>query len=107
MHDWLVELDARLVTNPARSFGPRKRWEMFKGSNAGLLTRLGQVAIVQDMPGLPPWRQLVAESERYEFEDMTIDVMARATLIELKRRRGSGLDLADVEAIELLERLDD
>ncbi len=106
VHDWLVELDARLITNPARSFGPRERWKMLKGSNAAVLTSLGQVDIVQDMPGLPPWSRLVAESERYEFEDMTIDVMARATLIELKRRRGSGLDLADIEAIELLDRLD-
>jgi hypothetical protein len=34
-------------------------------------------------------------------------VIARTTLIELKLRRASGLDLADIEAIRLLDRLDD
>ncbi len=107
VHDWLVELDAHPVNKPTRRFGPRERWTMFKGSNATVLTRLGQVDVVQDLPGLPEWDRLLAESERYEFDEMTIDVMARATLIELKQRRGSGLDLADIEAIALLDELDD
>ena len=62
---------------------------------------------VQDLPGLPDWERLVADSESYRFEDMTVRVMARGTLIELKRRRASGLDLADIEAIRLLDELDD
>lgn len=107
VHDWLVELDARLITNPGRRFGPRERWAMFKGENATVLTRLGQVDIVQGLPGLPAWDRLVVDCERYELDGMTVAVMARATLIDLKRRRGSGLDLADIEAIELLEQLDD
>lgn len=106
VHDWLVDLDGHLVTNPSRRFGPRERWEMLRGANASVLTRLGQVDVVQDLPGLPCWDRLLSESERYELDDMTVAVIARATLIELKRRRGSGLDLADVEAIRLLDRLD-
>jgi len=34
-----------------------------------------------------------------------VQVMNRQTVIELKRRRGSNLDLADIEAIELLAEL--
>jgi hypothetical protein len=34
-------------------------------------------------------------------------VLARSTLIELTRRRGSGQDMADIEAIELLDRLEE
>ena len=71
------------------------------------MTKLGQVDVVQELSGLPDWDRLVAESERYALDDMTVDVIARATLIELKRRRGSGLDLADIEAIQLLDRLDE
>lgn len=88
-------------------FGARERWGMFKGSNATVLPNLGQVDVVQEIPGLPAWDHLVAESERYELEDLTVTVMARSTLIALKRRRRSHLDLADIEAIEMLDRLDD
>lgn len=107
VHDWLVDLDAHLVLNPARRFGTRERWKMIKGSNAAIVTKLGQVDIVQELPGLPAWDQLIAESERYQFDDITVCVIARSTLIELKRRRGSGLDLADIEAIQVLDRLDE
>jgi len=107
VHDWLVSLDAHLKLRPERRFGPRERWGMFKGSNATVLTNLGQVHLVQEIPGLPAWDQLIAESERYELEDLTVTVMARSTLIALKRRRSSHLDLADIEAIELLDHLDD
>jgi hypothetical protein len=107
VHDWLVELDAHLLLRRARRFGSRERWEMLKGSNAAVLTRLGQVDIAQRLPGLPEWERLVAESERYELGDITVVVLARATLIDLKRRRGSGQDMADIEAIELLDRLEE
>jgi hypothetical protein len=80
---------------------------MLEGSNASVLTRLGQVDIVQRLPGLPDWERLIAESERYELGDITVAVLARSTLIELKRRRGSGQDMADIEAIELLDRLEE
>ena len=60
---------------------------------------------MQALPGLPGWQRLLAESERYALDDMTVAVSARATPIELKRRRGSGLDLADIEAIQMLDRL--
>jgi hypothetical protein len=107
VHDWLVELDGHLVINPARRFGARERWQMLRGSNASVLTRLGQVDIVQRLPGLPEWDQLLAKSERYELDGMTVAVLARSTLIELKRIRGSKQDLADIEAIQLLDRLDE
>lgn len=107
VHDWLVSVDAHLALKPERRFGPRERWQMLKGSSATVLTRLGQVDIVQEMPGLPDWNQLISESERYTLDDLTVEVMARSTLIDLKQRRSSHLDLADIEAIELLERLDE
>jgi hypothetical protein len=50
-----VELDTHLATRPARRFGTRERWQMFKGENASVVTRLGQVDVVQQLPGLPGW----------------------------------------------------
>jgi len=103
--EWLISIDAVLKLNPNRRFGPRERWGLHKGSNATVLTTLGQVDVVQRLPGLPDWPQLMEEAELYEIEDLTVPVLNRATLIELKRRRGSHLDLADIEAIELLDEL--
>ena len=66
---------------------------------------MGQVDIVQRLPGLPEWPQLLEEAEVYEIEDMSVPVINRSMLIELKRLRGSHLGLADIEAIESLEEL--
>jgi hypothetical protein len=41
----------------------------------------------------------------YEVEGHTVRVMNRSTWAELKRRRGSPQDLADVDAIERLSEL--
>ncbi len=102
---WLMSIDAVLKLNPARAFGPRERWGIHKGSNVTVLTSLGQIDVVQRLPGLPDWSQLVEEAELYEIDGLQVPVMNRLTLVDLKRRRGSHLDLADVEAIERLAEL--
>jgi hypothetical protein len=103
--EWLISMDAALKLNPARKFGSRERWGMHKGANATVLTSLGQVDVVQRLPGLPEWAQLVDEAEHYELEDIRVAVMNRKTLIEQKRRRGSHQDLADIDAIQTLDEL--
>ena len=70
-----------------------------------MLTSLGQIDIVQHLPGMPEWPQLIDEAEVYEIEGMRVPLINRRTLIELKRRRGSNLDLADIDAIQTLEDL--
>jgi hypothetical protein len=102
---WLISLEATLKLNRARHFGPRERWGLHKGSTATVLTPLGQIDIVQRLPGLPEWPRLIEEAELYEIEGMRVPVLNRQTLIDLKRRRGSNLDLADIDAIELLAEL--
>ena len=103
--EWLRSIDAMLKLKPSRPFGARKPWGMQKGSNATVVTSLGQVDVVQQLPGMPDWPQLIAEAELYEIEGMRVRVMNRRTLIELKRLRGSNQDFADIEAIELLADL--
>jgi hypothetical protein len=103
--DWLISLDAVLKLNPQRRFGPRERWGLHKGSNATVMTSLGQVDVMQQLPGLPDWPTLVSEAEVYEVEGQTVRVMSRSTWAELKRRRGSPQDLADIDAIERLAEL--
>jgi len=41
--EWLMSIDAVLKLNPKRASGPRERWGMHKGSNATVLTALGQI----------------------------------------------------------------
>lgn len=69
------------------------------------MTSLGQVDVVQQLPGLPDWPTLVREAEVYEVEDQTVRVMNRSTWAELERRRASPQDLADIDAIERLAEL--
>ncbi len=102
---WLISIDAVLKLNRKRRVGPRERWGMHKGSNATVLTPLGQVDVVQRLPGLPAWLKLVEEAEVYEVDGQRIRVMNRETLIDLKRKRGDHQDLADIAAIELLPEL--
>ena len=107
VHDWLVSVDAHLVLNPARRFGARERWAMLKGSNATVTSRLGRLDVVQRIDGMPDWTKLVADCEVYERDGVSVKVMNRRTLVALKRRRASALDLADIEAIEQLDELAD
>lgn len=102
---WQASIEAALTVGPSRQFGPRERWGMHKGANATVLTSMGQTDVVQRLPGLPEWPRLLAEAELYEIDGCQVPVMNRRTLIELKRRRGSHLDLADIEAIERLAGL--
>lgn len=53
--EWLMSIEAVLKLNPKRRFGPGERWGMHKGSNTTVLTRLGQIGVVQRIPGLPDW----------------------------------------------------
>ena len=78
---------------------------MAKGAKVTVETSLGQVDVVQRLPGLPDWATLVEEAEVYEVEGHTVRVMNRSTWVELKRRRGSPQDLADIDAIERLADL--
>lgn len=51
--EWLMSADPVLKLNPQRRFGPRERWGMHKGSNATVLTPLGQIDVVQRITGMP------------------------------------------------------
>ena len=57
----LMSIDAVLKLNPQRHFGPRERWGLHKGSNATVVTSLGQVDLVQRLPGMPDWPTLLRD----------------------------------------------
>lgn len=100
--DWLTSLKATLRLNPMSEFGERERSGLLRGAHVSVLTRMGQIDIYQPMPELPAWSELIERAELYETGGVQVPVLDRATLIELKRQRGSYLDRADIEAINSL-----
>lgn len=104
----LHRVTERLISIDAvaqRQLGPREQWGLHKASNATVLTSLGQIDVVQQLPGLPDWATLVGGEEAYEVEGQMVRFMNRSTWAELKRRRGSPQDLAEIDAIERLAEL--
>lgn len=101
--DWLVALHARLLLRPTRAFGSRERWAVARGANASVITDLGPIDVVQKLPGLAPWLEVRDRAAVYDLEGLHIPVISRSTLIDLKRRRAGPQDLADIEALELLD----
>src|SRR5205823_6015284 len=100
--DWLTSAGAKLRLNPMMQFGERERAGLLRGAQVSVLTSMGHVDVVQQLPGLPAWPELVSQAELYETDGIEVPVVDRYTLIELKRSRGSYLDRADIEAIERL-----
>ena len=100
--DWLTANGAKLRLNPMSGFGDRERGGMLRGAQVSVVMPKGQVDIMQRLPGLPEWPDLISQAELYETDGMEVPVLDRYTLIELKRSRGSYLDRADIEAIERL-----
>jgi hypothetical protein len=100
--DWLTALEAKLRLNPLSRFGERERAGLHRGAQASVLTSMGQVDVLQELPGLPEWSTLIGEAELYETDGIEVPVIDRYTLMDLKRSRGSFLDKADIDAIERL-----
>jgi hypothetical protein len=96
----LTRLDARLVSGPERGIDPAIRRALYQGRNLTVTTRLGDLDVVQRLPGVPPWDELAAEAETATLGDQSVSVSSRAHLIAMKRARASLQDQADLEALE-------
>lgn len=96
----LEELGARLVLNPGRSIDDEVRLALSSGRNLTVTTALGDLDVVQRLPGVPTFEQLHADAMLVELFDVPFRVCSRAHLIAMKRARGSAVDLADLERLE-------
>jgi hypothetical protein len=96
----LVGLDARLASSPERGIDPEIRSSLYRGRNLTVTTRLGDLDIVQRMPGIPAWEELAGNAETTTLDDVPLRVCSRAHLIAMKRARASLQDQADIEALE-------
>jgi hypothetical protein len=96
----LVGLDARLASDPDRGIDPEVRRSLYQGRNLTVSTNLGDLDVVQRMPGVPAWDELAGDAETTTLADQPLRVSSRAHLIAMKRARASLQDQADLEALE-------
>jgi hypothetical protein len=95
----LVGLDARLSADLRRGIEPELRQAMYGGRNLTLTTKLGDLDIVQRLPGVPSWPALIADAEHTTLGDVPLAVCSRSHLIAMKQARHSLQDQADVAAL--------
>ncbi len=62
--------------------------------------RLGEIDIVQRLPGLPGCAELAARAIVVTAFGLQLRVASRADLVAMKRAGGRAIDLADLERLE-------
>ena len=97
--DVLVRLNAHLTLDPTRGIDDGVRDSVARGRNLTVTTSLGDVDVVQALPGVPPYDELLADALAVELHDTTFRVCSRAHLIAMKQARASPLDQADLERL--------
>jgi hypothetical protein len=95
----LVDLGARLLLNPQRSIDAKVRAALQQGRNVTVTTELGDVDIVQRLPGVPAFAALDEDALDVEIFSVQFRVCSREHLIAMKRARGSSLDQADLQRL--------
>src|SRR4051794_40829626 len=97
--DLLAALDARLLRDPGRGIDAGIRSALRQGRNLTVTTPLGDVDVVQRLPGVPPYRELAADSWRAELDGVAFAVCSLEHLIAMKEARGAAIDHADLERL--------
>lgn len=96
----LEDLGARLLLNPGRGIDDEVKSALLSGRNLTVTTGHGDLDVVQRLPGVPPFRALLAESVEVELFDVRFRVCSHEHLVAMKRHRGAAIDLADLERLE-------
>ncbi|MBS1870319.1 MAG: hypothetical protein JSS99_11715 [Actinobacteria bacterium] len=102
----LQALDARLLLNTARHFGPSEAQLLKQGRNVSLSTPLGDLDVVRRLAGVPAYSALAADADRYEIDGNQLQAASPQQLIAMKSVRGSAQDQADIETLQILEQSD-
>jgi len=97
--DTLLALDARLLRNPERGIDEAVRAALLQGRNLTVTTALGDLDVVQRLPGVPSFDDLDAQAWDASLFGVTFRVCSRDHLVEMKRARGGAVDLEDVERL--------
>jgi hypothetical protein len=95
----LVALDGRLTLNLERGIGDIEREALRQGRNLNLTTRLGDLDVIQRLPGVPEYAVLRADAICVTVDDVEVVVCSREHLMSMKRTRGAPIDIADLERL--------
>ncbi|HVP01928.1 MAG TPA: hypothetical protein VMT10_05110 [Solirubrobacteraceae bacterium] len=95
----LAALDARLVREPARAFGAEERAALAQGRSLSLRTTLGDLDIVQRLPGTPTFTELDGDALHADPFGVPVRIASLERLRAMKRARATAQDLADLEAL--------
>lgn len=90
-------LTATLPTQGGRPIGDPDRAWLEAGRGLTLQTASGDVDVVGDLPGVPSYAELAADSVETEAFGLAVRVCSLEHLREMKRTRGGHADLADLE----------
>ncbi len=96
----LVAIDAHLTGAPDVAFGPEHRTALAQGRNLTLTTSLGDVDVLQRLPGVLSFAELDRDALGFEIDGFSVRAASLNHLVAMKRARGSKQDLADIEALE-------
>ena len=97
--DVLASLDARLVRQPERGIDATVRAALRQGRNLTATTDLGDLDVVQRLPGVPTFQELDADAWVAELSGTHFRVCSLEHLIAMKRARGAAIDQADLERL--------
>jgi hypothetical protein len=96
----LVREDGRLTLGPGRTPGPEERRALYRGRNLSVSTPLGDLDVVQPLPGVPAYSELATRAIVVTPSGLRLTVASRADLIAMKRAGGRPIDVADLEYLE-------
>ena len=99
----LVSLEARLAGALDRPIGPEERVSLAQGRNLTLETVLGGLDVIQNLPGVPAYRDLARNAVLLELFEVPVAVCSRQHLRAMKLARASHRDLADIEDLDATE----
>lgn len=96
----LARLGGQLTNAPDRDFGPDERAALAQGRSLSVSTAVGDLDIVQRLPGTPGYETLESAAIEVDAFGIALRVCSLEHLKAMKRARGSAQDLADLEALE-------
>jgi hypothetical protein len=104
----LADLDAQLAGVDAHLLGISLDADTLgEGANFTLITSLGELDVMQDVPGARSYDRLAADAVATELDRVPVRVVSLDHLIELKRAADRGRDREDLAALTEIARLRD
>jgi uncharacterized nucleotidyltransferase DUF6036 len=101
----LRELDGRVETPDGRLGPSAIATFLAAGDRALVETALGPVDVLQGLPQVPRYGELSRDAVSVDLGDLSIRVCSLDALLSMKRAANRPSDVADVDALEIANRL--